>query len=349
MKTDARPAAPGPAEDVSRDAPGVDQGALAPELRRYLEDPRALSVPWVESPFFEQLLASRDLTPRQRQLARTYHDEGYVILEDVVPLDLVDRILSDYPRLFDPGARFEKAPREQRELLRRDPGRKQDAWFVCEPVRELAALPALLDVLRLLYGREPIPFQTLNFLPGTQQPIHSDAMHFSSVPARFLCGIWVALEDVTADNGPLQYIPGSHRFSEVQLESLGLWGEVPSNQLGETYRRYELYLEALVRLHGLPVRELTVPKGSALVWAANLLHGGAPIRAPGSTRRSQVTHYYFEDCVYYTPIFSNAALGELFLRTVHDLRTGEHVPHRLNGRDLEARPARHGRSTLRPR
>jgi hypothetical protein len=84
------------------------------------------------------------------------------------------------------------------------------------------------------------------------------------------------------------------------------------------------------------IERLVCDKGTALVWASNLLHGGAPIVDPGSTRMSQVTHYYFEDCIYYTPVYSDTALGELALREIRDIRTGDVVPHRLNGLVLHA-------------
>lgn len=319
---------------------------MASDWRRYAEDPAALNMPWVESPFFEPLLAARDLVPRERELARHFRDEGYVILEDCIDPGRIDAVVAEYPRLFDPRARFEHAPPGVQELLRRDPTRKQDAWHVSPAVKALATDERILGVLRCLYGREPIPFQTLNFLPGTQQPLHSDAMHFSSIPARFMCGVWVALEDATPENGPLCYVPGSHRFSEVQLESLGVWADATSRTLGESYATYEAYLEALVRLRDLPVREATIKKGSAFVWAANLLHGGRPIAKPGSTRMSQVTHCYFEDCIYYTPIFSNVPLGEIHLRDVRDIRTGQRVPHRLNGSGIAIAKLRGGRQRL---
>jgi ectoine hydroxylase-related dioxygenase (phytanoyl-CoA dioxygenase family) len=324
------------------------RGSVAsdPAVRRYTEDPSAMNCPWVESPFFAHILEKSKLDERQKALARHYHDEGYVVLENIVEPTLIDRIVAEYPRLFDPRTRFEDAPKELQELLKRDATRKQDAWYVSPPVHELACYAPILDVLRLFYAREPIPFQTLNFLPGTEQSIHSDAMHFSSIPARFMCGVWVALEDATPDNGPLRYIPGSHKFSEVQLESLGLWGETHSSRLGESYAQYEKYLEALIATHDLPVRQLVIKKGSALVWAANLLHGGCPILKPGTTRKSQVTHYYFENCIYYTPIFSNPALGEIYLRDIYDLRRRERVKHKLNGRELEATPIGGGRFRL---
>ena len=47
-----------------------------------------------------------------------------------------------------------------------------------------------------------------------------------------------------------------------------------------------------------------INRGEALIWHANLLHGGAPTRVPGRSRHSQVTHYFFEGCRYYTPMES---------------------------------------------
>jgi len=305
-----------------------------------------MNVPWIESPFFETLLAARTSDPKERELARRFREDGYLILEDAVEPARIDAVLAEYPRLFAPDARFEEAPRWVREVLSRDPTRKQDAWYVSEPVRALAGDERIVSVLRFLYGREPIPFQTLNFLPGTQQSLHSDAMHFSSIPRGFMCGVWIALEDATLLNGPLRYVPGSHRFSAVELESLGLWAEEKTHALGPSYARYEQYLEALVRLHGRGEERAILRKGSALVWAANLVHGGCPIEQPGSTRKSQVTHYYFEDCVYYTPIFSNLPLGEIHLRDVFDVRTGARVPHRLNGTTLARAGRRSGRSRV---
>ena len=136
------------------------------------------------------------------------------------------------------------------------------------------------------------------------------------------------------------------RIPEWNATALGLWAEEESERLGAGYARYERFLEALVRTRNLPVKELHVKKGGAHVWAANLLHGGAPIAKPGSTRRSQVTHCYFEGCVHYTPVFSNAALGDIHLRRIYDIRRGKRVEPSLNGEELDAKPLGGGRYRL---
>ena len=87
-----------------------------------------------------------------------------------------------------------------------------DAWKISDAARGVALAPAVLAALDQLYGRTPRPFQTLNFPIGTQQPAHSDSMFFSASPPKFMCGVWIALEDMDTENGPLVYYPGSHKL-----------------------------------------------------------------------------------------------------------------------------------------
>jgi hypothetical protein len=74
-----------------------------------------------------------------------------------------------------------------------DKVRFQDAFVVNDDVRELAINEQILTIINKLYGRKCFPFQTLNFRIGTQQHIHSDAVHFNCHPERFMCGVWIAL------------------------------------------------------------------------------------------------------------------------------------------------------------
>jgi ectoine hydroxylase-related dioxygenase (phytanoyl-CoA dioxygenase family) len=289
-----------------------------------------LTVPWVESPFFESILRERKLSSEEERLARQYHDQGYAILEGLLSGAEAQQIVREVAPVYSTtltGAQNRY--------------RAQDAWQKSAAVARLAAHPRVLQTLRFLYGREPFPFQTLNFPRGSQQAGHSDQIHFSALPARFMCGVWVALEDVTADNGPLFYHPGSHRLPEYDLYDLGLPAEPPD------YPAYERAVAALMLERGFKREELRVKTGTALIWSSNIVHGGMPIAREGASRHSQVTHYYFDGCLYYTPMFSNRSIGAYELREhVIDVRTGAEVKQTWNGRPFVAHPTRSRRKRI---
>jgi hypothetical protein len=221
------------------------------------------------------------------------------------------------------------AVRETEPLFAQGP-RVQDAWRASPAVRQLALTPRLHALLRAAYGRPSFPFQTLNFQRGSQQELHADTIHFSSRPARFMCGVWIALEDIEPGSGPLTWRPGSHRLPDLTMRGAGVNHGRPT--VADYQRHYVPRLAAEVAAAGLPARELLIPKGHAFVWAANLAHGGAPITRPGSTRRSLVVHCYFDACVYFTPMVSDVEGGRLAVRIPPDVRTRRWRWPNLNGR-----------------
>lgn len=260
--------------------------------------------PWFDLPDFEQHLTRLELTPQQVSWARQLREEGYFVIEEPV----VDAALLDETTRALQGKYVDPATGEKTERI-------QDAWQLAPAVKQLALAPRILDTLRALYQRRPVPFQTLNFAVGTQQRAHSDTLHFNSLPYGFMCGVWVALEDIDRDNGPLFYYPGSHKLPVYHMQDLGL------RPLSEDYVKYEDAVEELLKQHGFARRQGLIKKGQAIVWAANLFHGGSPVIDPTRTRQSQVTHYYFDGAIYYTPHFSDPLKGQFMIRHLRDLGT----------------------------
>jgi len=281
-----------------------------------------MNIPWFESPFFEELLQEQRLPTQDEALVRSYAENGYVVLDPLMDDlgDVSERIIKDLAKPLQGKLRL------------------QDAWKFSENVKAVAVHPSILKILQLFYQRDPIPFQTLNFPVGTEQHTHSDTVHFHCVPHRFMCGVWMALEDIDDASGPLHIYPGSHKLPVWNFHDLGL----PSGY--EHYEQYEEGIAQYVRALGLTKKKVLLKKGQILVWAANLLHGGEPILEPGRTRHSQVTHYYFSDCLYYTPMHSDPYIGKMQLRTITDIRTGAVVPNMYNGKVIESEQA----SSLRP-
>ena len=210
--------------------------------------------------------------------------------------------------------------------------RVQDAWHRSSAVRRLATWLRIRALLTAAYGRDPIPFQTLNFHRGSEQALHTDTIHFHSIPERFMCGVWIALEDVAPGAGPLIYHPGSHRLPVMSMRDAGVNRSVPSPQDYEHV--FVPRFAQRIAESGIPQVRAVLKKGWALVWAANLAHGGAPIETAGATRRSLVVHNFFADCVYYTPMTSDVEGGRLALRVPANVRTGGWAWPRSEGRPL---------------
>lgn len=276
--------------------------------------PDALTVPWVESPFIDVLLGREHISPESRAFVEHFAREGYGVIDLDVPHSLLDEAAEGVLPFY----------RVEAPLPYSDERRAMDGWLVNEAVKKLATLPQVLDMLRFLYRREPVPFQTINFCVGSEQRTHSDTIHFHSLPHNFMCGVWIALEDVDENNGPLHYYPRSHKLPVYEPSHLGVLGSREKYQY-DKYPLYEDFVEALMPAMRLDRVNVSLKKGQAFIWAANLFHGGTPIADKARSRHTQVTHYFFNDCVYYTPLLSDPLIGKLTLRDVVDIRTNDRV------------------------
>jgi ectoine hydroxylase-related dioxygenase (phytanoyl-CoA dioxygenase family) len=258
-----------------------------------------------EPPTAETSPTASDVDARRRMFA----DEGFLVFDSGIPQSTIDAAIKETESQFRAEGPVKRAMRRaglrgyrllrarQRIVSYRDTVRVQDAWTTSENVRAIARAPRVLELLRELYGREPLPFQTLSFKRGSEQSPHSDAWHFNSQPPGFMCGVWVALEDIHEDSGPLIYYPGSHKLGEVTRAEVSE-ARMPADQA------YPCHVQSLIKRERLQPRYGTLPKAKALLWSSNLLHGGAPQRNPAHTRWTQVTHYFFEGCRYWRPLLS---------------------------------------------
>lgn len=288
-------------------------------------------IPLVESPLFELQRGAMGLTADEERVATDLNELGYAVLDFPDPqIDArIDRITAKLgPRYA--GIDFGDPQSDKTQGERRI----QDAWTFDNDVREIAANRDILSLLSKLYGRRAFPFQTLNFPVGTQQDAHTDAVHFSSLPERFMCGVWLAMEDIGPDAGPLFYLPGSHRWPMLSNSLIGRRGY--GSELHSAQAPFAQGWRALRDAYDATEETFLARKGQALIWTANLLHGGSHQTDPRLTRWSQVTHYYFDDCIYYTPAFSDEALGKLDLRALKSIVDGRPRPNIYLGERVEA-------------
>jgi ectoine hydroxylase len=231
----------------------------------------------------------------QQQLL-TWSDKGYMILESFFDETDTDSILGEIGQLV---RRYKLRPTPDNKLM--------FANRLSAPIREITYDQRLTDLLSFLLDKEVVPFQTINFVQGSNQRAHSDSIHMTTYPLGYLIAVWIALEDTNPDNGPLFYYPGSHRLPYL-LNSDFNEGTTSLTLGKKDYGDYEDRIEELIREKELKKEVFLAKKGDILIWHANLIHGGLPVRDPGLTRKSMVIHYYATDVIKYHEITERPSL-----------------------------------------
>ena len=202
---------------------------------------------------------------------RQYEEDGYLILEGLIPAGRLVRYRSIFDELVERSrsltqseGHFNLAPDEAGKPI---PGRLhkiQGVGLADERVLELAREPEILDRVESLIGPNIDVFGT-KFYPmlvrgATSTGWHQDNHYFGTNSDRVVsCAIY--LEETTRENGCLQVVPGSHRS-----------GDLVEHQSG-----------AGIYAHGAwtAVREdqavdVICPPGTVVLFSANLLHGARP-------------------------------------------------------------------------
>lgn len=265
----------------SRDFAGIDASLLNP----------AMPVPSIES-----TKLYKELDELSRHSVHNYESNGFAIINGYLDSSTVEAINNEIEALIDK----EKVKFRYRNKI-------MFAIHKSPLLRNIGEDPKLLELLASLMRNEVKLFQSINFLTGSEQKTHSDSIHMTTFPLGGLLGVWIALEDIDTDNGPLHYYPGSHRlpyYLNSDYDNEGNWLLIGDKD----YKAYEQMLERKIKEHAIEKKVFTAKKGDLLIWHANLLHGGEPHTNKRKTRKSMVYHYFSTNSVCYHEITQRPAL-----------------------------------------
>ncbi len=262
--------------------------------------------PWIDQSHaqFEAELERRvregEVSDRTAQDLRFFRENGYVVLEQAIPHDLIDRALADVesswnvlPQHLQVVNSAFPAPVPINEVtqlpgFRESSFRYLDFHNWSEAAAEIMMNPSVLGFLQAYLGPRIVAMQSLLFENGTEQRAHQDFAFVHSLNPALLAGAWVALEDVQPDAGPLFYYPRSHhRVRKHVFEN----GSVLAEGDGPHVRAFEDYLQKECEELQLQRITFTPKKGDVLIWHSALVHGGSPRANRGRTRKSIVSHY----------------------------------------------------------
>lgn len=264
------------------------------------ENKQLVSDLWLDQPDaherIDQRWAAGELSGEEAEIARHFVDHGYAALSLELSSDVfaafdadVDRVWRERPVDLAVGEQRTRTSIRDFEGDRSNRARIPDLHSHSAAAEDLYLNPEIHRVVSLLLGEQPIAIQSLYFELGSEQKLHRDPMFVVTQPASHLIASWTALEDVTAECGPLLYVPGSHRMPwfEFDDDSVVMPPDAPMmSRAGWRDQRMRLIEDM-----GLEVKELTCGRGDVFIWHAGLLHGGKAVADNALTRRSFVVHY----------------------------------------------------------
>lgn len=231
----------------------------------------------------------RTLSPQQ---ITTFDANGYLILEGHLSNHAVGAARKALLRVCE---------KESHGFVRGSSNRIVNLHTSMRELKAIYYFPSLYDVVSDLFGCQALPCQSLTFINGSTQDAHQDTVHLTPFPRGFMCGIWVALEDVVPGSGELFYFPGSHRLPAVLCSSHRVPKVDPN--VGDYSHFGAVFTPAISRLLAGQAElqpQTFLPKaGDVLIWHENLIHGGSPRTLRDKTRMSMVIHAFAEPALVY--------------------------------------------------
>lgn len=245
----------------------------------------------------ERRLADGKLTEEDADRLTHWMEKGYVVLPGAVPTSVCDDLRQEIERAWSVGdERLRVFPPGSRDPVRISPDlpsdrlRIVDIYVFVEAARQALFSPPIAHFLELVFERPPLLFQGLSFERGSQQGMHQDTAYVVTSSPLELAACWIALQDVVEGSGELMYYEGSHRLPEYRFSGAHRHWK-PERDGAEQHKEWATLLNANAQSLGMPKRTFLPRKGDALIWAADLAHGGSPVTDPEATRKSLVGHY----------------------------------------------------------
>ena len=171
-----------------------------------------------------------------------YKDQGYLLVEDVIPVENLQQLISELNETVDQNARKAQAEGELSELFEDEPFERRLAQIVesvadpsdtsfsdtffeglhgklkTEGMFAVQTHPAILDIVESLIGPEILAHPQFNIRPKLPNqdtsvvPWHQDLGYLQpDASETFMVNFWIPLVDATVENGCMEVIAGSHK------------------------------------------------------------------------------------------------------------------------------------------
>lgn len=240
---------------------------------------------------------------------RAFHDDGFVIVQDLLDTTLASRLREGIDRITG-GVESLRPHLKEKIFLERDHVRNNPQWYsgILAPedcggaVRQIADLgrfaplfaeliahPPLLDVLETLFAGPEFSFIQMVGRPKAARVgngISNGNFHRDTPFADFTSAetitVLVSLDDMTGSNGATSFIRGSHKVSDEEAAK-PCWRDVPPDRLNLGDRV-----------------DVRCPAGSGIFFTDKVLHAAGHNRSEQS-RRTILTEWAGSDALPTSP------------------------------------------------
>jgi 2-polyprenyl-3-methyl-5-hydroxy-6-metoxy-1,4-benzoquinol methylase len=224
-------------------------------------------------------LDRREVEPSGLSEAQKFwRENGYLVLPKLIPDDVIDRYC------------------ERRRTVAHNEGWRSPTPYLDEPsIRDLCLGEPLCAMLEHLLG-EPMGLHlNLTGWVSTERDWHQDDYLNPPFVNGHYVAVWTALDQIHADSGPFEFVPGSHRWpfirQEMVLRELGFENGDDRNWPWDSEKLLTPFFEREIKARGARTETFLGGRGDVLIWHARLLHRGSMANRPGAERRSMIAHY----------------------------------------------------------
>lgn len=199
-----------------------------------------------------------------------YDENGFLVLYDILTKPELQALQTDALVL-----RSDKRGHPDANVMEKDRSTVRAAWAVeldSEACSRAYRLPRILGPIKQLLGDSYLHQSRLNYKAAGKGDIFQWHQDFASwvhdgIPSgghRDMLTVLITLDDSTSENGPLRFIPGSHKHGLISA----FYDTVTTS--------YPLHIvpDAYIEEHfsDVEVFECTVPAGTVVLFSGNLVH-----------------------------------------------------------------------------
>lgn len=214
------------------------------------------------------------LNPIQKQ----WRDSGYVILENFVPEELIEKYCRLRSKFLNPGGWSCPTP-----------------YMYYKEIRDICLYAPLMEVMKSLIGDDMGLHLNLTGWVSTTRDWHQDDYLNPPFVNSWYAAVWMALDDIHPDSGPFEFVPGSHKWPLLRRELV--WNYMDQEETLKpdwpaiSEKICVPAFEDYIQRTDSKIEQFLGKKGDVLIWHGRLAHRGTLPKNPELQRKALIAHY----------------------------------------------------------